>query len=261
MSDGSSGPTRRVAVSSAASVVPALLGYHPADAIVMLCLRGPASGVDLVASVDLPRTDRDTADVVSALVGCARQNADRVMLVGYGDEPVNLDGLVAAISEHRPVVEVIWLGNGPHPVDPALETQVVLEGRAILPDRAAVARSVEFQPGIGGPASANIASQLATTFGRDQFIAGAVTDRAVLPDLIAAAQDTPDDDPQAPEVLASLAIVAYRFGDGALSRAALARSLRCDPQHRLSLLTSAAIAAGIPPQAMAVMPTADPARG
>ncbi len=54
--------------------------------------------------------------------------------------------------------------------------------------------------------------------------------------LVTLAQATPDTDQRVPDVCAALAILAYRYGDGALARVAIDRSRRTDPDHFLTEL-------------------------
>ena len=68
--------------------------------------------------------------------------------------------------------------------------------------------------------------------------------------LVTLAQATPDTDPRVPDVCAALAILAYRYGDGALARVAIDRSRRLSPGHRLTDLVDQLVTIGVPPEAL-----------
>ena len=63
------------------AVVPSMLGFHPQESVVMLCLHGPRRRVGPVARVDLPPgRDRPLAE---HLAEHARRYADEVVVVSY----------------------------------------------------------------------------------------------------------------------------------------------------------------------------------
>lgn len=64
------------------SVVPSLLGFVPADSVVMLCLAERRLG--LTMRVDLPQNAQEAQDMVeSVLPTILRQHVDSVVLIGY----------------------------------------------------------------------------------------------------------------------------------------------------------------------------------
>jgi hypothetical protein len=64
---------------------------------------------------------------------------------------------------------------------------------------------------------------------------------------------------EAAEICSVLAVVAYRYGDGALSQVAIDRCLAAEPRHRLGHLLLSATGAGLPPEELAELAGADPA--
>jgi hypothetical protein len=97
---------------------------------------------------------------------------------------------------------------------------------------------------------------------RDSLIARAVSehDGDWVATLISVATRCPPE--ESAEICCVLAVVAYRYGDGALSQVAIDRCLAAEPRHRLGHLMLSIMAAGIPPDELAELAGADePARG
>ncbi|NED99497.1 DUF4192 domain-containing protein [Phytoactinopolyspora halotolerans] len=67
-------------------VIPAILGFHPSESVVVLCLHMPTNRAGLVMRVDLPqpRDSEPFAAEMAARVG--RENADAVVVVCYTEE-------------------------------------------------------------------------------------------------------------------------------------------------------------------------------
>ena len=87
------------------SVVPHLLGFHPFQALVLVCLHthGTGSRVGMVARIDLPE-EGHAADAADALLpAVAREDPDAAILIAYGtpeDEgTVAADALTDALTE------------------------------------------------------------------------------------------------------------------------------------------------------------------
>ncbi|WP_188944866.1 DUF4192 domain-containing protein [Nakamurella endophytica] len=72
-----------------------------------------------------------------------------------------------------------------------------------------------------------------------------------IPVLVSVVTAIPD--PQAAAIVATLAVAAYRHGDGALSTVCVDRCLQADPGHRLAQLLRAAAAAGLPPDDLGLL--------
>src|SRR6478609_4245566 len=78
------GGPARIKISGSAGLlaaVPNMLGFHPTDSIVLMCMSGERNALGPVARVDLPR-GRDRG-LVGHLIGTALTHADRVAMVCY----------------------------------------------------------------------------------------------------------------------------------------------------------------------------------
>jgi len=81
------------------AAVPTMLGFHPRDSLVLLCLTGPRRRVGPVARVDLP-PGRDRA-LANQLTDHARRYADEVVLISYQTSrrrPPFLDDLLGRLA-------------------------------------------------------------------------------------------------------------------------------------------------------------------
>lgn len=150
------------------TALPTLLGFHPSESVVLLCLRGPRKRLCLTARLDLP-TPRETEEVVAVLAAHARSaRATRVLFVVVteaGGGPVRRDivtALARALRAHGIALEDAYrLGRGrwwaylcaddnccpaagtPLPVEPAdgvllLRAERVAEGGTVVADRSAM---------------------------------------------------------------------------------------------------------------------------
>lgn len=232
----------------------AVLGFHPADSLVYIALTG-GGRVGPVTRMDLARLSPE--DVLNA-IAILSPHAERVIAVTYSDRPLTSweVALVTGIGVQIPVAEFVQAGNGANGVPTELMAEVIGSGGTVLPDRATLEASVEYR----AAADSALAGQFATIEGRDRLIADwvaesparSVESRSRVAELITAAQSLPDTDRRTPDLLAALAVMAYRAGDGALSHSATERALRIDSSHRLSLLISQFVGAGIAPEELAV---------
>ncbi|MET7468943.1 DUF4192 domain-containing protein [Micromonospora sp. NPDC005686] len=163
----------RLSVRSPADMVaavPYLLGFHPADSIVVVAVRGRR--VFFAARGDLPAPGADPGPAARHLAQVvARQDADAATVVGYGPAS-RVTGIVDAIGEALTatglvvldalrVTEGRWFSylcaepsccppDGT-PYDPAasrVSAAAVFAGQVALPDRAALAAQVS---PLGGP--------------------------------------------------------------------------------------------------------------
>ncbi len=238
------------------SAVPALLGFHPTESAVLICVTGPTGRLGPVVRADLP-VGGDlvaAAGVVAQLVGVTRRHADQVVVIVYTDHPggVNLDAISNTVEGLGVSVgDVLCVSNAPRSVAVELLAANALLGRAVLPSRAELAQSVEYRPGVIAPDA--VMSALRDVVGRDALIARLMPEPGAVAVLVTAAQGTPDTDSRAADLCAMLAVCAYRYGDGALAQAAVDRAVRCHPSHRLAHLMLSAMAAGIRPSELDVM--------
>ncbi len=180
------------------AVVPALLGFHPADSLVLLCLAGERRRVGPAVRVDLP-VGHDP-HLAAQLTGHALQHADEVVVICYQRtrrRPPLLDDVLTELRRSRvPVMDALVVRGGR--VRPALTRQVerahpgipvpgaddrtvqalaaagALAGRSVLADREQLRRS------IAGPRGEHLRrAELAV----DQAAVGALDAMEVLDDL------------------------------------------------------------------------------
>ncbi len=233
------------------AAVPALLGFHPADSICLLCLTGPRRRIGPIVRVDLPThpSGQVPPSLVETLARTAAQHADEAALILYTDRPdtVQLDTLCDAIGAVCPILDVVTAPNKAQPIPDELLVATITSGRAVLGSRQELARSVEHRPGTTTPA---LLAELDSVAGRDALISRLLPEPDAVADLVAAAQATPDDDPRTADLCAALAVLAYRHGNGALAQVAADRALRTALDHRLAHLMLAVMAAGLPPAAL-----------
>ena len=160
------GPTGLVAA------VPSLLGFHPTESLVLLCLAGPRGRVGPIARVDL-EGPFDVVGLARQLLGYAVRYAESAAVVCYTDSvgrPKLLDAVVSALDGAGvPLLDVLTVRDGvirhaatqdeestdrglpvPGPDDSqvmAMRAVRVCEGRSVLPDRKALARSISAPEG------------------------------------------------------------------------------------------------------------------
>ncbi len=103
-----SGPTGLLAV------VPTMLGFHPSNSLVLMCLSGDRRRVGPVARVDLPR-GHDRA-MATQLAGHAQRYADEVVVISYQSSrrrPPMLDDLLSELARARvDVMDAIVVRGG-----------------------------------------------------------------------------------------------------------------------------------------------------
>lgn len=148
------------------AVVPIMLGFHPTNSLVVICLAGGGRRVGPVARVDLPRGhDRNMA---AQLAGHALHHADAVVLVTYQDTrrrpPLLTDVIAGMATVGVQVLEALIVCDGmarpalgtraersgsgfpvPGADDPQVRTlaaAAAFAGRTTLPDRSALQRSI-----------------------------------------------------------------------------------------------------------------------
>ncbi|MGY0004213.1 DUF4192 domain-containing protein [Micromonospora sp. I033] len=275
----------RLAVRSPADLVaavPYLLGFHPADSVVVVAVRGRR--VVFAARGDLPEPGRDPRPPARHLAEVvARQGTDAATVIGYGPA-LRVTGAVDAVGEALDragllVLDALRVTDGrwwsylcaepsccpPEgtPYDPAasqVSAAAVFAGQVALPDRAALAAQVPPERGerLADDEVAWLTVLLthlpvrdhawARTDGRDADI-GLWTDvlRRAEPELVAA-----------PGCL--LAFAAWRAGHGALAAVAVERVLAAQPGYSLAVLLDDALRRGLSPAELDGWPaTAGPA--
>lgn len=156
------------------SLVPWLVGFHPRDSLVMVCLYGPRNRTGLTLRVDLPTPEHHAAMATGLADRARRAGADAVILVCYTEAP-DVEGdlpraelvrqqLAACLEHGIGYLEALLVRDGrwfsydcrksccppegtPLPERPSAAAarcaaEAALEGRALLRDREELERSV-----------------------------------------------------------------------------------------------------------------------
>ena len=182
------------------AAVPALLGFHPEESMVMICLSGPRRRVGPVIRVDL--ADHPAAGRASATVGQlqahARRHADEVAVLCFTEQPLppaELHELIAALQRSGTAVldaavvrsghaysvpgpgrdrparctdAVTEVPNGEDPQVTAITAASIMGGRGILANRQALHAS------IAGPSGSEAAKASAAVHAAAAGLYGAV---------------------------------------------------------------------------------------
>ena len=240
------------------AAVPALLGFHPEESAVLVTMSGPTRRIGPVIRVNLPTADMldspdgaatATAQLAQLFIPYAAQYGTEVAVIIYTDRIEEFDAapLGHALGLIVSVIDAITVRNSPQDVPDELTVAALAHGRTVLADRQQLNQSVQHRPEV---AMSPLLAELGTVATRDALISRMLADRDpdAMAALVTAAQGTPDTDPRVPDLCSTLAVIAYRHGDGALAQVAVDRALTGDPDHRLSHLMLAVMAAGLPPQ-------------
>lgn len=237
------------------SAVPRLIGFQPADSLVLLFLA--ERRLELTSRVDLSPAPSpvQVAELVRRV-----PTATAVMVALYERDLFGHRALVEQLLEQLPVpaVDVLTVAEGrwssylcagsccpregvPLRVDSDVEAELVLRGMTAVASRAERSAMVAH---VGGPLSAELAElswQVQDVQVRDRLLAEG---RPGLQDrLCAALRALPDHDPRTPRLAGTAAFLAYLNGDGALANMARERA----GQDSLGLLVERAIQCAAPP--------------
>ncbi len=151
---------------------PLVRSIDPTDSVVVMCLSGPRRRIGPVIRVDL-EAGQVPAGLPAHLAGHAARHADEVLVMTFTDPDADTapdtTALVAALVAVCPVLDVIDAANTAHRMPEELLAAVVGSGRAVLPDRAALSRSVEHHPA-APPARPAIAAAMCSKAGRDEYL-------------------------------------------------------------------------------------------
>lgn len=302
-------PPRLEAPAELIAAIPVLLGFHPRDSLVLVSLTGSrqGGGVGLTVRVDLPRSSASARRVCQEAVGVltgerpARALALVVRDPGPGGPSPRRSRRDMGAAARRALLDagiepvaVLWAtGTGagdrwgcfdqpctcggilPDPASTALGvTAAVRDGRAVLPDRAAVLAPLDGDAGARrrrarlrdtGAAPARVSAAVGTAL-LDACLDEAAASRLVVDDRLALALcgaldvgDVRDEalrrcldgraadaeqlwavlaaalpSPQRAHPLALLAVCALLRGDGALATGAVQRALDELPDHVLA---------------------------
>lgn len=236
------------------SAVPALLGFHPADSVVVVCLSGPRRKVGPVVRVDLADCLAAPAALALPIMGMIGKFSDEVALVFYGidHDPMRLADKLAAVD--IPLLDTIFVGNENYEIAPNLHAEIVGTGTVVEAARDDVRSQVEYDPTGNASADEETLNAMYDITARDEFLAGATNDPEMLQRVLATCRsisDTPAEQGIPTAALGNLcavaAVLTYRRGNGALAQICVDRALRADADQRLAHLMLSVMACGMPP--------------
>ncbi len=221
--------------SEIVAAIPMTLGFTPSESLVLACLHEPRGRLGLTLRIDLPSPGQEDALIADLEWRIRADRATRVLVIVYTEQPdrgeLVRSSLVAALA-HRspcPVVDALLVRGGrfwsylcDDPVccpeqgtliDPTEESdglgllaaERVLEGRGLLPSRAALAASLQ-GPAYVVDAEANEAADVRAYTDAAEALAQVVADLGVEPAR------------QAALLRWDGALRAWSEGDAALSR-------------------------------------------
>lgn len=229
-------------------IVPAMLGFHPTDSVVMVCL-GTDNRVGPVVRVNLDDYRQAPTVMADRFAGYLDRHAHRGVLIFYGvdTDPDNFAGMIDVRGGR--IVGVEFVDNTPQPIDDKLMAENVGFGKVVVGNRDALRAQVEYDK--AGPADLELLAAMADKMSRDLFLIAHRDDvRGMLQRILAACRTIPDDTGD-PLVLVNLcataSLLAYRSGDGSLAQICVDRVLRLDPDNQLAMLMIWIMAEGVPP--------------
>lgn len=222
------------------SAVPSILGFHPSESLVVVTLieRDGTRILGPVARVDLGYED------IAGLGRSLRQHAQQAVVVVYSaDLHAVFEVDTAALG--LDILDVVATGNARQSLHPELAAANALRGRGVLTGREQLEASIAYDPERRRDAlDDELLADLHDLDGRDRFILDHLAAAAdAVPDLVHALVTVGPGDPVLANLASTLAILAYRAGDGALANAAIDRA-PLDPLNRLLI---AHIGAGLSP--------------
>lgn len=167
------------------AALPYLLGYHPADAVALLGLRG--HDMEFAACFDLPppdldgRTVRDGADRIAAMIG--HQEPQSLVVVGFGP-PQRVTPMIMHLAEALRAVEM-RLSDAIRVTDGRWWSYVCdeprccpPEGGRCLPPDSVIAAEATYLGQVALPSRADLIAQVAAVEGPARASMAAATERA-----------------------------------------------------------------------------------
>jgi hypothetical protein len=168
------------------AAVPYVLGFHPADSVVVVALRG--ARIAFAARHDLPDlgTDAEQARAHAARTAelVVRQGAERAIVIGYGDParvtPAVLRATEALRRRHFPVIDELRVTGGRFWSYGCKDLDCCpVDGTPCGPGDTAVAARATYQGKVALPDRDAFVAQLAPVAGDERSAMAAATDRAV----------------------------------------------------------------------------------
>ncbi len=229
------------------SAIPAILGFHPANSLVIACLQGDTNKVGPILRVDLSEYRSGPAALAYQLGSIIAKHSDNAVLVFYGidADPIGFAGM---LSHHGvSILDTVFVGNEPHEINLRMHAENIGLGNVVHTTREGLRARVEFDENAEPHLDLELIAAMRDYTSRDAFLADNVTDaRPALERVLATCRRIADDAVLA-DLCAVAAFLAYRVGDGALAQVCLDRALRIDPHHRLSQLMMQVMSVAILP--------------
>lgn len=167
------------------NAVPYLIGFHPADSIAVIAIRG--SRVIFAGRHDLPPPEwsaaqaRTEAQGMAAIV--ARQDADAATVIGYGEGPRVTSAVLRTAEALRraglPVLDELRVTDGRFWSYTCTDLQCCPpEGTPCAPEQSAIAASATFAGQVALPDREALVAQIAAVTGEERAAMTAATERA-----------------------------------------------------------------------------------
>jgi hypothetical protein len=163
------------------AVLPYMLGYHPADDIVVVGLRGLSLLFQMRAAIPAPGDLESFADDVASTV--SRPTVTSVMLVGYGAADTTIPALTAVRDRFGdndiPVIEVLRVHDGRYWSNACCSTECCPpEGTPYDPSTSIVAAQATYDGWVALPSRKEIERRLAPVRGARRISMRRATRRA-----------------------------------------------------------------------------------
>ncbi|MFI7545970.1 DUF4192 family protein [Actinoplanes sp. NPDC049599] len=187
------------------SAVPFLVGFHPADSLIVVAMR--AARIICAMRADLPARDAPEEEAKAAVLHLAKvvrqQQIEAVTIIGYGEEPRVTPAVLRLSKAFREaevaIVDELRVTDGRHwsylCEDPACCPP---EGLVCEPAFSVVATEATYAGAVALPSREALAAQLESVTGDDREAMNTATARAVLRLAALAAERRPAPDAEAP---------------------------------------------------------------
>jgi hypothetical protein len=169
------------------SAVPFLIGFHPADSLVVVAMQGTL--ITFAVRIDLPELNAPEEEARAAVLHLAtvvlRQDAEAVTIIGYGDEPRVAPAVMRISDAFRKagatVVDELHVEDGRFWSYLCTDSSCCPpEGQPCEPAHSVVAAEATFAGAVALPNREALSEQLAPVTGDDREAMEAATARAVL---------------------------------------------------------------------------------
>src|SRR5690349_2891506 len=194
------------------SAVPFVIGFHPADSLIAVVMRGPR--IAFAVRMDLPEHDTPDEEAEAAVLHLAtvvlrQRQVEAVAILGYGEEPRVTPAVLLVSSAFRratlTIVDELRVTDGRYWSYLCTEPSCCpAAGRPCAPSDSVVAAEATFAGAVALPHREALEAQLAPATGDDREAMIAATARAMLrlaamagecPPPTATVTDQPDGEP------------------------------------------------------------------